>query len=650
VRIASDSGVGPDLDARPFRADAGESERRCDVDVGGKPPGGVVGVAFENLAGFGERGEADLAFHEIGRAVQARGRFAGFNGDGAHLALRGGADGIEAEQRAGRDDDAGTGFLGTADEMHAGEQSAGGRGDENASGLDRGDGDVIEDRSGGGFNDDVGLSESGERESGGPVREAGEAFAGTGLIPGSHRDQPQAGNPGVERTGNRQADGTESGNGDGFCHGRILQTARGRGQSNPFWLVRRRDREANMISRRAILASGAAALAAPAVIRRARAANTPGVTADEIKIGQTMPYSGPASAYSSVGKADVAFFKWVDDQGGVAGHKINLLSYDDGYSPPKTVEQVRRLVEQDQVAFLFNTLGTPTNSAIERYCNQRKVPQLFVSTGADKWGNYKHFPWTIGWQPSYRTEAQVYTKYMLKENPKAKLAILYQNDDFGKDYPIGVRSVLGNSWDQHVIKLLTYEVTDPTVDSQVAEAQASGADAFLVVATPKFAAQAIRKVHDLNWKPMFFMTNVAISVGSVMKPAGVNNAIGMISSLYLKDPTDPVWNDDAGMKGFKEFMAKYLPGADITDLSYIYGYAVTYTMWKVLEACNGDFSRANVLKYATSIEHEVNPAVLPGIIVSDGPTNYHPIRALQPARWDGKTWVRFGQVIEGVQT
>jgi branched-chain amino acid transport system substrate-binding protein len=414
--------------------------------------------------------------------------------------------------------------------------------------------------------------------------------------------------------------------------------------------MRRRDGEANMISRRAILASGAAALAARAVIRGAGAANTPGVTADEIKIGQTMPYSGPASAYSSVGKADVAFFKWVNDQGGVAGHKINLLSYDDGYSPPRTVEQVRRLVEQDQVAFLFNTLGTPTNTAIERYCNQRKVPQLFVSTGADKWGNYKQFPWTIGWQPSYRTEAQVYTKYMLKENPKAKLAILYQNDDFGKDYPIGVRSVLGSTWDQHVAKLLTYEVTDPTVDSQVAEAQASGADTLLVVATPKFAAQAIRKVHDLNWKPMFFMTNVAISVGSVMKPAGVNNAIGMISSLYLKDATDPAWNDDAGMKGIRDFMAKYLPGADITDLSYIYGYGVSYTLWKVLQACNGDFSRANVMNHATSIEHGVNPALLPGIIVSDSPTNYHPIRALQPARWDGKTWVRFGQVIEGVQT
>ncbi len=405
-----------------------------------------------------------------------------------------------------------------------------------------------------------------------------------------------------------------------------------------------------MITRRTTLISGAAALAAPAVLRRAWAAATPGVTANEIKIGNTMPYSGPASAYSSVGKADAGFFKWVNDQGGVGGRKINFISYDDGYSPPKTVEQVRRLVEEDQVAFLFHTLGTPTNSAIERYCNQKKVPQLFVATGADKWGNYKEFPWTIGWQPSYRTEAQIYTKYLLKENPKAKLAILYQNDDFGKDYPIGVRDVLGKDWDQTVIKSLTYEVTDPTVDSQVAEAQASGADAFLVVATPKFAAQAIRKVHDLNWKPMFFMTNVAISVGAVMRPAGPENAIGMISTLYLKDPTDPAFDNDAGMKAFKDFMAKYVPGGDVTDSGYVAGYGPSFTMWKVLEACNGDFSRENVMKQATSIQKEVNPVLLPGITVSDSPTNYHPIKALQPAKWDGKTWVRFGEVIEGVQT
>ncbi len=346
----------------------------------------------------------------------------------------------------------------------------------------------------------------------------------------------------------------------------------------------------------------------------------------------------------------MGFFNWVNDQGGVHGHKVNLLSYDDGYSPPKTVEQVRRLVEQDGVDFLFHTLGTPCNSAIEGYCNKKKVPQLFVATGADKWGNYKEFPWTIGWQPSYRTEAQIYAKYMLQENPGAKLAILYQNDDFGKDYPIGVRDVLGKNWDKHVVKTLTYETTDPTVDLQISQAQSSGADTLLVVATPKFAAQAIRKVHDLNWKPMFFMTNVAISVGSVMRPAGPENAIGMISTLYLKDPADPSWGNDPGMKDFKAFMAKYVPGGDITDSGYVAGYGASYTMWKVLEACNGDFSRANVLKQATGIKSLDVPVLLPGITLHDSPTDYHPVTALQPAKWDGKTWVRFGEVIEGVQT
>src|SRR5690349_17774328 len=307
----------------------------------------------------------------------------------------------------------------------------------------------------------------------------------------------------------------------------------------------------------------AAAIMAAAVVAGPVAADTPGVTATEIKIGHTNPYSGPASAYGVLGKLEQAYFnKMVNEQGGVAGHKIDFISYDDGYSPPRTVEQIRKLVEQDKVAFTFNTLGTPTNSAIERYMNQKKVPQLFVATGADKWGNYKQFPWTIGWQPSYRTEAQIYTKYMLQEKPNAKLAILYQNDDFGKDYPIGVKDVLGDKYSKMVVEA-TYEVTDPTIDSQITQLQASGADVLLVAATPKFAAQAIKKVHDLNWKPMFFMTNVAISVGAVMRPAGPENAVGIITTEYLKDPTDPAWNADPGMKGFKDFMAKYMPGADI---------------------------------------------------------------------------------------
>ena len=398
-----------------------------------------------------------------------------------------------------------------------------------------------------------------------------------------------------------------------------------------------------MLTRRATLATGAALLAAPA-IRRARSADAP------IKIGNTMPYSGPASAYAAIGKGDSAFFKMVNDQGGVAGRKINFNSLDDSYSPPKTVELVRRLVEQDKVDFLFHTLGTPTNTAIERYCNQRKVPQVFVATGADKWGDYKQFPWTIGWQPSYRTEAQIYTKYILKENPKAKLGILYQNDDFGKDYPIGVRDVLGKDWDQVVTKSVTYEVTDATIDSQIADLQNTGANALLVAATPKFAAQSIRKVHDLNWKPMFFMTNVSISVGAVMRPAGPENGVGIITTLYLKDPADPAWDSDAGMQGFKQFMAKYLPGADVTDGGYVAGYAASHTMRHVLEACGGDFSRATVMKQVLSLHEVENPVLLPGIKLNTSPTNYHPCRALQPARWDGKTWVRFGEVIEGVAT
>ncbi len=340
----------------------------------------------------------------------------------------------------------------------------------------------------------------------------------------------------------------------------------------------------------------------------------------------------------------------VNDQGGVNGTKVEFISLDDSYSPPRTVEDVRRLVEQENVDFLFNTLGTPSNTAIAPYCNSHKVPQLFILSGAAKWGDYKKSPWTVPYTPSYRTEAQIYTKYMLRENPKARLALLYQNDDFGKDYAIGVREVLGNNWDKVVVRTASYEVTDPTIDSQIAELQNSGADALLVAATPKAAAQAIRKVHDLDWKPMFFMTNVAISVGAVMRPAGVANGIGMISSRYYKDPTDPAWVADAGMQAFKQFMAKYVPRGDITDSAYVQGYGASYAMWKVLEACAGDYSRPNVLKQALSLHDLQDPVLLPGIKLNTSPTNYHPIRAMQLVKWDGETWVRFGEMIEGGAT
>jgi branched-chain amino acid transport system substrate-binding protein len=402
------------------------------------------------------------------------------------------------------------------------------------------------------------------------------------------------------------------------------------------------------MKRRNLLAAGSALLASPlgAPFLPAHAADTPGVTATEIKIGHTIAYSGPASAYGVIGKFHTAFFNMVNDQGGVGGRKINFISLDDGYSPPKTVEQVRRLVEQDQVAFLFNTLGTPTNSAIWHYVNQKHVPHLFISTGADKWGDYEHYPWTMGFQPSYRTEAQIYTKYILQQKPNAKIAILYQNDDFGKDYPAGVKDILGDKFDKMTVTA-SYETTDATIDSQITSLQASAADVLLVAGIPKFAAQSIKKVHDLGWKPMYFMTNVAISVGTVMNPSGPENSIGMISTNYLKDSTDPRWANDPGMNEWREFMAKRMPGADVTDLSYVFAYAVCLTMLKVLQQCGDDFSRENIMKQAANIKDYDDPMTLPGIKINTSPTNFHPIKAMQLMKWDGKTWVPFGDIIAG---
>jgi len=403
------------------------------------------------------------------------------------------------------------------------------------------------------------------------------------------------------------------------------------------------------MKRRHLLTAGTALLSSPFAtpFLAARAADTPGVTATEIKIGHTIAYSGPASAYGTIGKLEAAFFNMVNEQGGIGGRKINFISLDDGYSPPKTVEQVRRLVEQDQVAFLFNTLGTPTNSAIHRYVNQKKVPHLFISTGADKWGDYEHFPWTMGFQPSYRTEAQIYTKYILQQKPDSKIAILYQNDDFGKDYPAGVKDVLGDKFDAKTV-LASYETTDATIDSQINTLKGSGADVLLVAAIPKFAAQSIKKVHDVGWTPMFFMTNVAISVGTVMLPAGPENAIGMISTNYLKDCTDPRWANDPGMNQWREFMTKQMPGADMTDNSNVFAYAVCLTMLQVLKQCGTDFSRENIMKQAANLKEFDDPMLLPGIKVNTSPTNFHPIKAMQLMKWDGKTWVPFGGIIEGV--
>jgi branched-chain amino acid transport system substrate-binding protein len=398
-----------------------------------------------------------------------------------------------------------------------------------------------------------------------------------------------------------------------------------------------------MLEKRSLLATVLFALtaAAPAV-----ADDMPGVTATEIKIGNTNSYSGPASAYSVIAKLETAFFKMVNDQGGVAGRKINFISLDDGFSPPKTLEQVRRLIEEDQVALLFNNMGTACNSAIQKYVNQKQVPHLFISSGADKWGDYQHFPWTMGFQPSYRTEAQIYAKYILKEKPNAKIAILYQNDDFGKDYLTGMKEVLGDKFDKIVVTA-SYEATDPTIDSQITSLQGAGANVLLVAANAKFAAQAIRKVHDLDWKPLFFMSNVSTSVGAVIKPAGPENAIGMITARYTKDPNDPTWKNDAGMNEWRDFMAKYMPGADTADNAYVGAYGVSKAMLQVLKQCDGNFTRENIMKQAANLHDLELPTLLPGIKVNTSPTNYHPIRQMQLAKFDGTHWVQFGDLITG---
>ena len=401
-----------------------------------------------------------------------------------------------------------------------------------------------------------------------------------------------------------------------------------------------------MLQRRTLLTMATAAGFVPAAPAIVRAQETVGVTATEILIGNTIPYSGPASAYGTIGKAIAAAFQMANDAGGFAGRKVKFISYDDGYSPPKTVEQTRRLIEEDKVAALFAPLGTPTNSATVRYVNQKKVPDLFLATGADKWGDYKEHPWTIGWQPSYVTEAQVYTKYILAQKPDAKIGCLYQNDDFGKDYLHGVRDVLKDRYDHQVITA-SYEVTDSTVDSQLVSLQSAGIDVLMTFATPKFAAQTIRKVAGMNWKVLHVLTGVSVSVGAVMLPAGPENGVGIISSAYLKDPPDPGWDDDSGLKIWRGFMAKYYPEGDLKDGGNVSAFGLTHTMTAVLKNCGNDLSRDNIMKQATNLRDMENPVLLPGIKINTSPTNYRPIRQLQLMRWSGKKWDRFGDIIAG---
>jgi branched-chain amino acid transport system substrate-binding protein len=373
----------------------------------------------------------------------------------------------------------------------------------------------------------------------------------------------------------------------------------------------------------------------------------PGATDTEIKIGNTMPYSGPASAYGAIGKAEAAYFAMINDQGGINGRKINFISRDDGYSPPKTVEVVRQLVEEEHVLLLFNTLGTPPNTAIQGYLNDNKVPQLFVATGADKWNDPKHHPWTMGWIPSYRIEARIYAHYILKNLPTAKIAVLYQNDDFGKDYLTGLREGLGDKADKLIVATQTYETTDPTVDSQIVVLQGSGADVLLTAAIPKFAAQAIRKVYDIGWKPTHFLTNVSASVGAVLRPAGLEKCIGIISATIGHDPTDPQWQDTSEYKEWLAWMKKYNPSASVADANNVYGYGVAYLLVQVLKACGDNLTRENVMKQAANLHSLTGPMALPGITISTSPTDYAPIKQMQLEKFDGNTWELFGEVISG---
>ncbi len=371
-----------------------------------------------------------------------------------------------------------------------------------------------------------------------------------------------------------------------------------------------------------------------------------GATDTEIKIGNIMPYSGPASAYGVIGKTEEAYFKKINAEGGIKGRKITFVTYDDGYSPPKAVEQARKLVESDEVLVVFNPLGTPSNSAIQKYLNSKKVPQLFVATGATKWNEPKDFPWTMGWQPSYQSEARIYAKFLLKEKPAGKIAIMYQNDDFGKDYLKGLKDGLGAKASM-IIAEESYETSEPTIDNHIVKLKATGADIFINITTPKFAAQAIKKIKEIDWQTMHIVSNVSASVGSVIKPAGFENAQGILSAAYAKDGADAQWDNDPGMKKFYAFLEKYYPEANKLDGSVVYGYGVAQTMVKVLEMCGDDLTRANVMKQAASLKDFAPDTLLPGVKITTSATDFAPIEQLQMQRFKGEKWELFGDIISG---
>jgi branched-chain amino acid transport system substrate-binding protein len=368
-----------------------------------------------------------------------------------------------------------------------------------------------------------------------------------------------------------------------------------------------------------------------------------GATDKEIKIGNTNPYSGPASAYGVIGKTIEAYWKSVNEAGGINGRMVKFITLDDGYSPPKTVEVVRQLVEQEKVLCVFQTLGTPTNTAIHKYMNQKKVPQLFVATGASKWGKPKEFPWTMGFQPDYHTEAVIYAKHMLANVKDAKIAVLMQNDDYGKDYYEGLRDGLGKDVDK-IVKHVSYETTDPTVDSQIIQLKDSGANTFFNIAIPKFAAQAIRKAADIGWKPAHYLNNVSSSVASTIKPAGFDNSQGILTAQYLMDPTDKQWDDNADMKMWRAWMAKSNPLANLTDASNVYAYAVSFLMHETLKKCGDNLTRENVMRQAANFQKLRVPLLLPGITVSTSPTDFYPVQAVQLSRFKGETWELFGEI------
>jgi branched-chain amino acid transport system substrate-binding protein len=371
-----------------------------------------------------------------------------------------------------------------------------------------------------------------------------------------------------------------------------------------------------------------------------------GATDTEIKIGNIMPYSGPASAYGVIGKTEAAYFNKINAEGGINGRKINFISYDDGYSPPKAVEQARKLVESDEVLLIFNPLGTPSNSAIQKYMNAKKVPQLFAASGATKWNDPKDFPWTMGWQPSYQGEAHIYAKYLMKEKPGGKIAILYQNDDFGKDYVKGLRDALGAK-SSMIVAAESYETTEPTIDDHIVKLKASGADVFISITTPKFAAQAIKKVAEIQWTPLHILSNVSASVGGVIQPAGYENSQGILSAAYAKDGADPQWDNDPGMKKFYAFLEKYYPDGNKLDGSVVYGYGAAQTMARVIEMCGDNLTRENVMKQAASLKDFAPDTLLPGVKINTSATDFAPIEQLQMMRFKGEKWDLFGNIISG---